>query len=112
MADDNTFRLILLIVVAIVAPRAIYRRLRSFTGERLDRWQEGAVILLGLRLSAVPVFLGIIAWLINPQWREWSSLPLPAWARWVGVAIVACAGLLLLWTFRNLGKNLTDTVVT
>ena len=112
MADDNTFRLILLIVVAIVAPRAIYRRLRSFTGERLDRWQEGAVILFGLRLSAVPVFLGIIAWLINPQWMEWSSLPLPAWARWVGVAIVACAGLLLLWTFRNLGKNLTDTVVT
>ena len=112
MADDNNFRLILLIVLVIFAPHAIYRRLRSFTGERLDRWQEGAIILFGLRLSAVPVFFGIIAWLINPQWMAWSSLPLPVWARWIGVAVVVCAGLLLVWAFHNLGRNLTDTVVT
>ena len=26
--------------------------------------------------------------------------------------VVGCSGILLVWTFRNLGQNLTDTVVT
>jgi protein-S-isoprenylcysteine O-methyltransferase Ste14 len=41
----------------------------------------------------------------------WSSVPLPAWIRWIGVAIVAISGVLLTWTLSNLGENLTDTVV-
>ena len=36
----------------------------------------------------------------------------PPWVRWVGVGIGAVAMTLLVWTLRNLGKNLTDTVVT
>jgi protein-S-isoprenylcysteine O-methyltransferase Ste14 len=39
-------------------------------------------------------------------------MPLPAWLRWTGVGIFALAGGLLFWTFRSLGSNLTDTVVT
>ena len=42
----------------------------------------------------------------------WSSMPLPAWLRWTGVALCAAGGGLMIWTFRRLGKNLTDTVVT
>ena len=42
----------------------------------------------------------------------WSSVPLPAWLRWTGVGLCACSGGLVFWTFRRLGKNLTDTVVT
>jgi protein-S-isoprenylcysteine O-methyltransferase Ste14 len=32
--------------------------------------------------------------------------------RWLGVALVGFWGLLFAWTFRSLGRNLTDTVVT
>ncbi len=42
----------------------------------------------------------------------WSSLPLPLWLRWAGVGIGIPTGLLLIVTFRTLGRNLTDTVVT
>lgn len=112
MADDNTFRWMLIIMASIFAPIALYHRIRSKTDEKLDRWQEGGVILFGLRLSAVPCFIGGIVWLIDPQWMDWSSLPMPVWLRWVGVAIAVCVGLLVWWTFHNLGKNLTDTVVT
>lgn len=112
MADDNTFRLALIIAFIAFAPFAVYGRIRSVTKEKLDRWQEGAFILFGLRLSGVPVFIGGVAWMIDPQWMAWSSVPIPVWARWVGVAIVACTGMLVAWTFHNLGKNLTDTVVT
>jgi protein-S-isoprenylcysteine O-methyltransferase Ste14 len=37
---------------------------------------------------------------------------LPDWLRWTGVALWAIAVALLAWTFRHLGPNLTDTVVT
>jgi protein-S-isoprenylcysteine O-methyltransferase Ste14 len=32
--------------------------------------------------------------------------------RWTGLGVLGLAGILLVWTFHNLGKNLTDTVVT
>lgn len=112
MPDDNTFRLMLLVVVASFAPFAVYGRIRSVTNERLDRWQEGVFILFGLRLGAVPIFLAGIAWMIDPQWMVWSSIAIPTWLRWFGITAAVCSGSLVLWTFRNLGKNLTDTVVT
>lgn len=112
MSNDQTLQVAMLTVMAAVMPIAAFYRLRSFTKEPLDRWQEGAVILFGLRLGGVPLFLGMLAWLINPDWMAWSSLPLPMWLRWIGIGMGVCAGLLLLWTFHNLGRNLTDTVVT
>ncbi len=112
MDDNNTFRLVLIIVVAIFGPFAIYDRIRSATDEKLDRWQEGTFILFGLRLSALVVFLGAVAWVMNPGSMEWSSIAIPAWLRWLGVVMVGCSGGLVIWTFKNLGKNLTDTVVT
>lgn len=112
MADDNTFRLALIIIVAVFGPIAMFYRLRSLTAEKLDRWQEGALILFGLRLSGVPCFVGGIVWMIDPRRMVWSAMPIPIWLRWVGVAIAVCTGLLVWWTFHNLGKNLTDTVVT
>jgi len=50
--------------------------------------------------------------MIDPQWMAWSSLPIPIWLRWLGLGITLLGGALLVWTFQNLGKNLSDTVVT
>lgn len=112
MTNDDLFRLILLIIFFAFLPFALYHRIRSKADEKLDRWQEGAFILFGLRLGALPCFLGSLAWMINPQWMAWSSLPLPIWLRWVGFVLIGLWGILFVWTFRNLGRNLTDTVVT
>jgi protein-S-isoprenylcysteine O-methyltransferase Ste14 len=57
-------------------------------------------------------WLGTFAWMINPRWMIWSSVSLPMSLRWVGVAFLFAGAALLMWTFRSLGKNLTDTVVT
>ena len=50
--------------------------------------------------------------MIDSQRITWSAMPIPVWLRWASVAIAGCTGLLVWWTFQNLGKNLTDTVVT
>ena len=56
--------------------------------------------------------VGLVVYMIDPSWMAWSSAPLLIWLRWLGVVIGIIAGLLLIVTFRTLGKNLTDTVVT
>jgi protein-S-isoprenylcysteine O-methyltransferase Ste14 len=113
MGDDQTFRIILLIGMLIGMPIAIYHRLRSqASGEKLDRRQEGLFILLTLRPLGLATMAGLIAFIVSPASMAWSSIPLPGWARCVGVAIGVAAGALLTWTPRNLGENLTDTVVT
>lgn len=112
MNDDQLFRLILLAGFVIVMPIGVYQRLRSRTGEKLDRRQEGLFILVTLRLLGVGGLAGLIAYLINPAGMAWAAVPLPVWLRWTGVGLGLIAGWLIIWTFRNLGKNLTDTVVT
>ena len=113
MTDDQTIRIALLVIGLVVFPIGIYHRVQSqATGESLDRRQEGLFILATLRPVGAVLWLGVIAYLINPAWMAWSSTPLPAWLRWTGVAVYAAGGGLMIWTFRRLGKNLTDTVVT
>jgi protein-S-isoprenylcysteine O-methyltransferase Ste14 len=82
------------------------------TGESLDRWQEGNFILFTLRPLGTAAMLAVLVFVINPAWMAWSSVPLPASLRWIGVAIGALGGALLVWTLKHLGENLTDTVVT
>ena len=113
MNDEHTFRAVLMVVFLVVLPIGVYHRLKSqATREKLDRWQEGLFILATLRPVGIAFWLGVIAWMIDPDWMAWSSVSLPAWLRWTGVGVIATACGLLVWTFRCLGKNLTDTVVT
>ena len=113
MSQDQTFRSVLLIGFLVVLPIGVYYRFKSqATGEKLDRRQEGLFILATLRPVGLAFWLGLVAFMINPSRMAWSSVPLPAWLRWTGVVILGVACGLLFWTFRSLGSNLTDTVVT
>ena len=112
MRNDSIFRLILLAGFVIFMPIGIFHRLKARTGEKLDRRQEGLFILVTLRLVGLAGVAGLIAYFINPACMAWAGVPLPVWLRWTGVGLALIAGLLLVWMFRTLGRNLTDTVVT
>ena len=113
MADDQTFRLILAIGMAAFLPVALYHRVRSqSSGETLDRRQEGLFILLTLRPLGLATMGGLVAFVLNPAWMAWSSVPLPVALRWAGVAVGLPTVALGIWTFRTIGRNITDTVVT
>ncbi len=113
MTDDQVFRLALLVTFLVVLPIGVYHRIQSqATREPLDRRQEGLFILATLRPAGLAFFVGVVAWLVNPSSMTWASMPLPGWLRWSGVGVGATSAVLLTWTFRRLGKNLTDTVVT
>lgn len=113
MNVDETIRWIFVAILFAFLPFAIYHRIRSnMSGDKLDRWQEGAFILFGLRLSGLPSFIGGIIWMIDPKLMGWASVPIPIWMRWSGFVLIAAWAALFVWTFQTLGKNLTDTVVT
>ena len=110
---DQTFRLILIIGFAAIFPIGAYHRIKSqASGEALDRRQEGLFVLATLRPIALLRVIGLFAWLIDPGWMDWSNVGLPIWLRWSGVGTGVVAASLLVWVFRSLGTNLTDTVVT
>ena len=112
MSEDRIFRLILVVGLAVLLPIGIWHRVKAHSGEKLDRLQEGLFILITLRLCGLAAITALIAYLINPASMGWATVPLPAWARWMGIGFAAGGAVLLTWTFRNLGRNLTDTVVT
>ena len=113
MDYDSALRAVVVVVMLLLLPFGMYHRLRSqSTGEKLDRRQEGLFILATLRPLGAVYWLSVFAWMINPTWMTWASVPLPGWVRWAGVAVLLAGSALLVWTFRTLGANLTDTVVT
>lgn len=113
MREEQVFRLILVLGFVAVFPVGLYHRLKAHASkEKLDRRQEGTFILFTLRPIAGVRMLGMLAYLIHPPWMAWSSLGLPIWLRWMGVPFGVMAATLLIITFRTLGTNITDTVVT
>jgi protein-S-isoprenylcysteine O-methyltransferase Ste14 len=112
MNSDQLFRMLILAGLAVVLPIMGFHRLKARTDEPLDRKQEGLFILATLRPMGAVMFIALAVYLSRPSRMAWSSMPLPVWLRWCGVAMIFADGALLLWTLRSLGTNLTDTVVT
>jgi protein-S-isoprenylcysteine O-methyltransferase Ste14 len=96
---------------AIIGITAAHRA-RAATREKLDRRKEGVFMLATLRPAGAALWLGVIAYMINPAWMAWSAMPLPSWLRWSGAGFSLLSIALLTWTLPTLGTNLTDTVVT
>ena len=109
----EVFRVSLIVIsVLFVTVGGYYRVQSQRSGERLDRTKEGWPLLIGIRLTGLLIVGSTVSWLWNPAWLGWSSVPVPEWARWVGLGGFGCSVAWLLWMFHTLGRNLTDTVIT
>ena len=110
---DATFRPVVVagfvIIILIVLP---YRLRSQATGEKLDRTQEGILMLITLRVVGIGLWLSVFMFMINPARMAWGAIPLPQSVRWGGAMLGLVAAVAELWTLRSLGPNLTDTVVT
>lgn len=89
-----------------------YHRAKAESGEPLDRRAEGWGLLLGIRLTALVLFAVLGRWEWNPSSIAFASVPVPEGWAWAGTAVMAVSAAWLMWMFRTLGANLTDTVVT
>jgi hypothetical protein len=80
---------VIALLLTFVAGGGYYRMQSQRSGERLDRTKEGWLLLIGVRVSGLLTAGSTIGWLWKPVWFAWASYPVPAAARWVGVAGLA-----------------------
>jgi protein-S-isoprenylcysteine O-methyltransferase Ste14 len=114
MSQETLIRWILTgLFLTAVSVSMFHRRKADVSGgETVSRLGEPIPIRIGLRVGGLLFWLSTILYLINPTLMNWSSISLPLWLRWAGIAGVALATGLLIWMFRSLGQNITDTVGT
>lgn len=104
--------LALAIVVTAFGISGYHRRKAHRSAGRIPRRREGR-LLVALRIAfALPLYAVLLAYLIEPRWVAWGSFTLPDGVRWVAVA--AAFGLIpvVVWIFRGLGTNVSETVLT
>ncbi|HXE81390.1 MAG TPA: isoprenylcysteine carboxylmethyltransferase family protein [Vicinamibacterales bacterium] len=107
------FRWMALSIFAASLGISAYRRWQARKlGETIRRAEEPPALIAARALVTLPLFGGVLAYLANPRWMSWSSLPLPEWMQWSGVML----GLLVVpgvyWVLTTLGANVSETVLT
>jgi protein-S-isoprenylcysteine O-methyltransferase Ste14 len=108
-----TYRWLVLAVLLACSSISAYHRYRARReGETIPRRRESALLRAGRVLVALPLFLGILTYVVNPRWMAWAELPLPAWMRWSGAALGLLSPLAAVWVFTSLGRNVSETVLT
>lgn len=110
---DPTVRWVILgIVVFNIAVSGVYRKKARERSGTLARATEPARIKLARMAVGLPMFAGLIAYLIRPAWMAWASLPLPIPLRWPGLAIAFASVPFLGWVLRSIGSNISETIYT
>jgi protein-S-isoprenylcysteine O-methyltransferase Ste14 len=102
----------LVILVAALTVSGSHRRRARAQGETIARTREGAPLIAGRLLVALPLFGGILACIISPTSMEWASIALPLWLRWLGVVLGVLVVFSAHWVLSNLGRNVSETVLT
>jgi protein-S-isoprenylcysteine O-methyltransferase Ste14 len=100
-----------IILVAAFGMSGFFRR-RARQSGAIPRRREGARTMFLRLLFALPFYLGMVAYVVNPRWMDWSALPLSATFRWVGVVVGLGTLPLLYWVLSSLGRNISETFLT
>jgi protein-S-isoprenylcysteine O-methyltransferase Ste14 len=113
MAHEQVFRWFFIAIgVGALLISGYFRRKARRSGEAIPRAREGKLVLLSRLVFAAPLYLSILAYMVNPAWMAWSAMPLPAWLRWLGAAVGLAMWPLIYWVFRSIGDNISETFLT
>ena len=108
MTDDEIFRLVLLFVSVVQTSISVYYLRQAGAVAALFKHRQAGVLLTGaIVLSYVTYALIVLAYLIQPNWTEWSGFSIPVWMRWLAAIILLLGGAVVIRGLRDLGRNLT-----
>jgi protein-S-isoprenylcysteine O-methyltransferase Ste14 len=117
MKTDFWLRIAALCLGVVYMGFRFYYRARAQKADARGTIGSGSVTESKVRLALMAVGgLGInlltILWLIQPAWVSWSRLPLPGWARWVGIVLGWIGVGLTYVVHRRLGNSFVPTLET
>lgn len=111
MDHSVLFRIIAASAFVLMAITGFSFRVKARQAGDDTSWkEEGAFIMIGLRLAGFGTWLLLVTAIGFPSLLSWSFVSIPFWFHWMGLGLLLCATCLLLFLFRAIGKNITDTV--
>ena len=97
------------VFLAFMVIRVAYQRIALQTRGKVDI-REGNVAKVMRLVLAVPLLGVLITYIVRPDTLSWAALPLPEWARWLGLAMAWGALPLLWWVHQSLGSNFSGLI--
>ncbi len=102
----------LAILLATLSISTFYRRRARREGGTIPRRSEGKWFMAARLAVGLPLWLSILAYVVNPRWMQWAAFPSPEWLRWIGAGLGVMAVPAALWVFQSIGQNVSETVLT
>lgn len=113
MNTEILFRIIYFVVFfTTIFISACYRRKARSEGETIKRNREGFIVLFARVFLGCIVLFFILSYPFYLRFLEWSIIPLSSWLRWAGMVVALACPFLSLWLFKNIGSNISETVLT
>ena len=111
-ADTMAFRWLALAVFVGALFVSAYHRRRARERETIPRRREGGAMMAARALVAFPLFISPLAYVAHPPAMAWASFDAPGWLRWAGVGLGVVVIASVHWVLGNLGRNVSETVLT
>jgi protein-S-isoprenylcysteine O-methyltransferase Ste14 len=106
------FRWVALVIFVSAISISSYHRRRARADETIERRREGGALMAARALVAFPLFIGPLAYVAHPPAMAWASFDAPGWLRWTGVMLGLAVIASVHWVLNNLGRNVSETVLT
>lgn len=101
-----------MLLTAALVISGTYRRQARSSSETIPRRSEGGWILLARMTLAMPLLAVFLIYILQPAWLAWATYSSPDWLRWLGVGLGMICLFLMLWVFRSIGVNISETLLT
>ena len=101
-----------LLLTAALIISGTYRRQARSSSETIPRQAEGGWVLLARMTLALPVLAVFLIMILRPAWLAWAAYASPDWLRWLGVVLGMISLFQMIWVFRSIGENISETLLT
>jgi len=113
MSGETPFRVFLTTVSLIqIGVSHFYMKRAKVSSTIFRRREEGIVLSVSIVLAYLAYGLAVVTYLLHPGWMEWSAVVIPSAIRWMGTVPTILGAVLIVWSLRHLGKNLTISIST
>jgi protein-S-isoprenylcysteine O-methyltransferase Ste14 len=111
MTDEQILRLAAgLVFLSGIIPSMYYRKQSESQGEKVSWKAEGMFVMICLRVFGMAMWLSVMAFFVYPAAISWAQFSLPMAVRWSALGMAVLMVPALIWVFRSIGKNITQTV--
>jgi protein-S-isoprenylcysteine O-methyltransferase Ste14 len=100
---------VVLIMLAGMATGLVHRKRADRVGGSVSRHEDPRWFWICMSFIGPPMLLGTLLFIVQPRWLDWSSMPLPSWARLAGLPLGLLGVASFHWMFTHLGRNVTPT---